>query len=151
MAVSIQVQEQLSKQMNEALKQLQHLKMPMDVVGQEVLGQTVERITGEQKAPDGTPWAAWSEPYSEHKARSRDGGAFLDASGELIDSLNYEASKDEVLVGTNLVYAATHQFGDKKRNIPARPYLGLSKQNELDLIKAVEVAIEQQMKAKGLA
>lgn len=151
MAVSIRVQEQLSKQMNEALKQLQSLRMPMDVVGQEVLSQTIERITQEQKAPDGTPWAAWSESYQNYKARKQDGGAFLDASGELIDSLNYEATNDEALVGTNLVYAATHQFGDEQRNIPARPYLGLSKQNELDLIKAVEYAIEQKMKAKGLA
>ncbi len=151
MAVSIQVQEQLSKQMNEALKQLHRLEMPMDVVGQEVLSQTIERITQEQKAPDGTPWADWSESYQSYKARKRDGGAFLDASGELIDSLNYEASTNSALVGTNLVYAATHQFGDDERGITARPYLGLSKQNELDLMKAVELAIEQQMKAKGLA
>ncbi len=151
MAVSIRVQEQLSKQMNEALKQLQSLRMPMDVVGQEVLSQTVERITQEQKAPDGTPWADWSESYKNYKARKQDGGAFLDASGELIDSLNYESTTDETLVGTNLVYAATQQFGDDDRGITARPYLGLSKQNELDLIKAVEFAIEQKMKAKGLA
>ncbi len=151
MAVAIQVQEQLSKQMNEALRQLQSLNMPMDVVGQEVLSQTVERITQEQKAPDGTPWKAWSEDYRDYKARKQDGGAFLDASGELINSLNYEASSDSAVVGTNMVYAATHQFGDDSRNIAARPYLGISENNELDLIKAIENAIEKQMKSKGLA
>jgi hypothetical protein len=28
-----------------------------------------------------------------------------------------------VIVGTNLIYAATHQYGDAKRGIPARPFL----------------------------
>ncbi|MGL4224621.1 MAG: phage virion morphogenesis protein [Vibrio sp.] len=151
MAVSIRVQEQLGRQMQDALLALQSLKMPMDVVGQEVLSQTLERITGEQKSPDGTPWVAWSDSYRQYQAKKQSGGAFLDASGQLIDSLNYEAAANEVLIGTNLVYAATHQFGDDERNIPARPYLGLSKQNELDLVKAIEHAIALQMKAKGLA
>ena len=38
-----------------------------------------------------------------------------------------------VEVGSNLVYAATHQFGDPDRRIPARPYLGLSADDERDI------------------
>ena len=29
----------------------------------------------------------------------------------------------EVIVGTNVIYASTHQNGDAKRKIPARPFL----------------------------
>ena len=28
--------------------------------------------------------------------------------------------------GTNLIYAATHHYGDPGRNIPARPFLSVS-------------------------
>lgn len=150
MAVSIQVREQLSKQMNEALLKLRDLNLPMDAIGQEVLSQTLERITQEQKAPDGTPWREWSDDYKKSKAFKKGHQGFLDASGDLIDWLDYKASSDEAIVGTNLIYAATHQFGDKKRNIPARPFLGLSLDNEIDLIKVVNREIDKELKRKGL-
>ena len=46
-----------------------------------------------------------------------------------------------VEVGSALVYAAIHQLsgaGTKRPNIPARPYLGVSDQDEQDLADAVE-------------
>lgn len=49
-------------------------------------------------------------------------------TGRLMKSINYQASKDRVRVGSNVVYAAIHQFGGqagrrRKVHIPARPYL----------------------------
>ena len=38
----------------------------------------------------------------------------------------YPLPQSEREAGTNLVYAATHQFGDPERIIPARPFLGVS-------------------------
>lgn len=35
----------------------------------------------------------------------------------------FELRKDGVIIGTNVPYAKTHQEGDKKRNIPARPFI----------------------------
>jgi hypothetical protein len=35
----------------------------------------------------------------------------------------FEPGAGEIIVGTNVKYAATHQHGDRKRNIPARPFL----------------------------
>lgn len=35
----------------------------------------------------------------------------------------FEVGAGEVIVGTNVIYAATHQHGDAGRNIPARPFL----------------------------
>ncbi len=48
--------------------------------------------------------------------------------GRLMKSVNYQASKSGVRVGSNVVYAAIHQFGGqagrgRKVSIPARPYL----------------------------
>lgn len=44
-------------------------------------------------------------------------------TGRLAGSLMTRTSDTEAVVGTNVVYAATHQFGDKKRNIPKREFL----------------------------
>jgi phage virion morphogenesis protein len=49
-------------------------------------------------------------------------------SRQLMRSINYRESKDNVEIGTNVDYAATHQFGDAQKRIPARPYLMI--QNE---------------------
>jgi len=35
----------------------------------------------------------------------------------------FEASAGQIIVGTNIVYAGTHQHGNEERNIPARPFL----------------------------
>jgi phage gpG-like protein len=47
---------------------------------------------------------------------------------------------------SNIVYAATHQFGDDERNIPARPYLGLSQENAQDVLDVIEDWIDQQIR-----
>ncbi len=46
---------------------------------------------------------------------------------------------DSVEVGSNLEYAAVHQFGYK--NIPARPYLGVSESDGRRVLQRVERAI----------
>ena len=35
----------------------------------------------------------------------------------------FKAGQGEMIVGTNVIYASTHQHGDPSRNIPARPFL----------------------------
>src|SRR5690606_18275189 len=56
------------------------------------------------QAPGGTPW-----PPS---LRARlEGGQTLVKSGRLRDSITYEAGPAAVRVGTNTLYAATHQQG----------------------------------------
>jgi len=70
-----------------------------------ILGQTgVSRIKMGFKrgvSPNGSGWAPL-------KARS---GQPLRDTGRLMNSTAYKASKDKVFIGTNVFYAATHQFG----------------------------------------
>lgn len=101
--------------------------------------QTRRRISDEQETPDGEPWQAWSANY----AVTRHGGqALLQGDGNLVDSITSEIEGDEALIGSNLVYAAIHQFGGTPdmapgpAGIPARAYLGFSRDN-LDEIEAV--------------
>jgi len=111
----------------------------LDMIGAAVESQTRRRIEEDKAGPDGTPWPAWSARY----AATRHGGqSLLEGEGDLMDSLDYVASDDEVEVGSNLIYAAVHQFGsedDSDQNIPARPYLGLSADDEAELEETIEV------------
>lgn len=115
----------------------------LDAMGALVVSQTQNRIASEKTAPDGTPWKDNSE-----------GSDILVKSGGLLDSIDHTVKGDSVEVGSSKEYAAVHQFGAiivpveaknlvftiggtlifaKKVTIPARPWLGLSAQNRLDL------------------
>ena len=91
----------------------------------------------EQQAPDGTPWAPLSPKYAARKAKARPGRGIL-IYDELLRLLASSIEGDTVVIGTNRVYGATQQFGDPYRNIPARPFLGVSDQDEADLLGIIQ-------------
>lgn len=98
--------------------------------------QTRARLSDDKQSPDGTPWAAWSEPY----ARTRHGGhRLLESEGFLHDSIYGERAGDTAVVGSPFVQAAVHQFGSDRAEggIPARAYLGISKANGAELQEIV--------------
>lgn len=92
-------------------------------IGEELLNSTRRRFEVEQD-PDGMAWQRLSERYRQRKDRNKD--KVLQYRGHLFGTLDYQAESDHVAVGSPLIYAATHQFGDDDRGIPARPFLGLS-------------------------
>lgn len=121
---------------------------------------TVERFT-EEKAPDGTSW----KPSIRAKEEN---GKTLTKTAQLKTSIRSEVSDKGLAVGTNDIRAATHQFGDKRTirarnkryltfkiggqwhralsvdvNIPARPFLGISKEDEQDIKDILEEAFEE--------
>lgn len=113
----------------------------LEPIGAEVETQTRRRLQDEKTSPEGAPWPEWSEQY----ARTRHSGhSLLQNEGDLTDSILQDAEGDQVLIGSNLVYAATHQFGDPDRNIPERPYLGLSPAN----LDAIETVVEDWLNAQ---
>lgn len=52
----------------------------------------------------------------------RNGDSYSPPPGQIMN-----VQQGAVAVGTNVLYAATHQHGDKSRNIPARPFLPVKK------------------------
>ncbi len=69
------------------------------------------------------------------------GGKTLQDTGRLAKSIVLVYDKKKAVVGTNLVYAAIHQFGGKAGrglsvNMPARPYLQLTDKEISKIIKA---------------
>jgi phage virion morphogenesis protein len=113
----------------------------LDVVGATVESQTRRRIQDDKESPKGVAWPAWSEDYS---AKRPEGRTLLMNEDHLLDSITFirDGSKG-VKVGSNMIYAATHQFGDEDRNIPARAYLGVSADNENDLIDAIDEYLDE--------
>jgi phage virion morphogenesis protein len=110
----------------------------MEAIGAEGETQTRRRLRTEKTAPDGTAWPDWSPGY----AATRHGGhSLLMGKGHLEDSITSDAGADGVTWGSNLVQAAVHQAGadfstikgHRRVKIPARPYLGLSAENEADM------------------
>ena len=97
-------------------------------------GQTRRRIDEEKTAPDGTPWAPWSPKYAKTRGPEN---SLLVSEGNLLASIESFANGDSAGWGSNLIYARTHQQGDMKRNIPARPYLGLSDRDVEDLMAII--------------
>ena len=115
----------------------------METIGETLVSSTVRRFE-EGKDPDGNAW----EPTGR-------GGQILADKGRLKSSMVYEAGPDMVVWGSNVEYAAIHQYGGeikakngpyltfkiasgnfvrvKSVTIPARPYLGVSKDDKEEI------------------
>ncbi|MDV7270829.1 phage virion morphogenesis protein [Thioclava sp. A2] len=92
-------------------------------------------------APDGTDWVPWSDAYDDTR---EDRHSLLVEEDDLRDSIASYSTGVEVHVGSNLIYAAHHHFGGDEigSGIPARPYLGISDQDESDLADLVTGTLE---------
>ncbi len=107
----------------------------LSVLGDIVEKQTVDRLVDGKESPDGDAWPQWSPWY----AQSRHGNQnLLQSNGHLIDSIQSVFGLGHAEVGTNLIYAASHQFGDAKRGIPQREFLGVNSKNAVDLQNALD-------------
>lgn len=116
--------------------------------------QTQERFEFERD-PQGLAWPASIRVLVE-------GGKTLSDSGRMKASVTYEATGAGVAIGTNAIQAAVHQFGGRITakterglifkvagnwarkmfvDMPRRAFLGLSPDNEAELIEAAEAYV----------
>lgn len=102
------------------------------LVGGIVQRQTTTRIRSEKTAPSGDPWASYA---ASTLARKKKGDGLLVVSGRLMGSISASVAGDTAIIGTNVFYGAFHQEGTPK--MPARPFLGLSAANEVEMMGAV--------------
>ncbi len=132
----------------------------MDEIGSGLVTSTGRRFE-DQAGPDGQPWPSLAESTilqrlggkgraftkkGEHTARSKrllGGMKILQDQRRLEQSITHEPGRDQVEVGSNLVYAAIHQFGGeagrgKAATIPARPYLGIDSEDEREIDGAIQ-------------
>ena len=108
-------------------------------IGTEMVEQTHDRFEL-QESPEGDTWKDLAQKTKDYYARQGLAARkILIGEGMLRQSLTSEVQGGawSVLVGAAKEYAAVHQFGYQKKNIPARPYLGVSS----DDAKAIEAAV----------
>lgn len=108
-------------------------KALMASIGEALVSGTLKRFDAEE-GPDGKKW----QPSKRAAAES---GKTLTNTARLRKSIDYAATASKVMVGSNVVYARIHQMGGKagkghKLTIPARPYLGVSKE-DVEEVKAI--------------
>lgn len=102
----------------------------------------------------GERWTPLSERYEKaRKAKGRWGARsnILQVSGKLKRSIVYEVPKSFVLRwghSTLAPYGNPHQTGSKKKNIPARPFLGFSDEDKNMVMKIAGNELGRLLKAR---
>lgn len=111
--------------------------------------------------PEGKRW--------KQSIRARDtGGITLTHTAQLRNSIRAESDQNGLAVGTNVAYGAAHQFGDRRTiqprkakvlrfktgnrwvsaksvtvNIPARPFLGISDEDEAEIRRILDGTMKE--------
>lgn len=114
-------------------------------------------------APDGTPWADWTDSTKRRYAKPiwrsknkkryvvgftpRSKERLLRDSSRLLRSITRHATAQMAQVGTNVQYAPHHQFGTKrgsKKRMVARPIFGISGQDRADILDLLGEFVRRQ-------
>jgi len=126
-------------------------------VGEYLTEVAIPRNFAQEASPDGTPWASLRPmTVARREAKGQTPIRILRASGKMAGEINYETADDHVLVGSPAPQAAVMQlgaaqgaFGQSSRggpipwgDIPARPFLGLSPEDEIEIIHIAELWLE---------
>ena len=120
----------------------------MKSLGNEIVEQSRSRILETQEAPEGNKWQDYADSTLRGlKAKGIEKVvSLLNREGYLHQSIDVQQSGQwSVLVGSAREYAGVHQWGYKPKNIPARPYLGLSSDDISDLTELAEIFLKRRM------
>lgn len=109
--------------------------------GLKIIGETIRTSVVESFQQGGRP-EAW-EPLSDKTLLTKKSGMVLveqGFAGGLMGSIHSEVGDDWVMVGTDKVYGAIHQFGGEtgrghKTKIPARPFLEIQDEDWPEIIE----------------
>jgi phage virion morphogenesis protein len=129
------------------------LRVPLEAIG-EALAETTKRRFVTSTAPDGARWmpnknstlAAFGSRFGAKSRGARIAGKkpLIGETKRLSGEINFRVAGNAVEIGATTKYAAVQQFGARRGefgknrrgspipwgNIPARPFLGLSKADE---------------------
>jgi phage gpG-like protein len=95
-------------------------------------------------------WQALSSKYKPVKQKRWGDVGILQASGKLYKSLTSESSDSivekrpqELIIGTSLPYARAQHAGYSPRNLPARPIISLTEEQEKDITEPLTRKVKQ--------
>ena len=129
--------KKLSKELKELHKRLGSLEELMDAIGEKLLDSTHERMSREED-PEGNRWQELSPNYAAAKKALYGDKLMLQITENLFSTLVWQSGSDFVQVGSPLIYSGTQQHGLPDKNVEARPYLGLSLEDERTVYELIE-------------
>ncbi len=129
------------------IKALQDLKSAVGdlspafkVLGDDLVESTKQRFET-SKGPDGNAWEDNSDVTIDRKGRNKP----LVDEGSLAEQISYAITGEILEIGSSMEYAAMQQFGGTKSefpflwgDIPARPFLGISSEDETNILAIIE-------------
>ncbi len=124
----------VAKELNKLIQQSSNLDPAFRDIGEYLLESTQQRFV-DQQAPDGEPWEPLS-PKTLAKKKRQD--RVLTETGTLADTLNYQLGANQLQFGSNMEYAATHQFGREADGIVARPFLGIAPFEQKEILAILQ-------------
>lgn len=105
------------------LNRLNNLKPAFKNIGEHLTRTTDRRFELEGGSPK---WTPLKPKTIAEKRRNRRRAKILQRTGTMRVTLRYFVTAKGLMFGSSMVYAATHQYGDDRRNIPARPFLQIT-------------------------
>lgn len=123
------------------LAQLRERGSDLSPAMREIAGHLLDGVAesfASERGPDGQVWTPLKPATVRERRRKGYGaGPILERSGDLLSRILADWDDSTAVAGTNVVYAATHHFGDPERGIPARPFLGVSADTRDVVIDAI--------------
>lgn len=97
----------------------------LDVFGEALEEDTRLRLEDDETSPKGKAWDEWSDDYAKTRGPQH---KLLFSTGALADSVKYDRTGDVLGFGSPLPYATVHQTGSRDGRLPAREYVGISRE-----------------------
>lgn len=108
-----------------------------------VLAEATERAFDEESSPNHDPWRDLGDfTKAQRRKVGKWPGQILQQEGHLAGSIETDSDSEGAYIGTNVVYAAIHQFGGTtssnsmipNKAISARPFIGIGPEDEEDIL-----------------
>jgi len=139
--------DQVVAQLRELVRRIEKPRRAMEEIAGVMEDATALAFALQQDPTTGDAWAPLRESTMLRNPKRR-GGMILQASGLLSGSITSDAGDGFAEIGTNRVYALTHQFGAERGefgqtrrggpipwgDIAARPFLGIGSDDEQDIL-----------------
>ena len=151
--------DETQKLLAELQRRTGNIQPAMEGIGQILVSNTQQRFV-DQVDPDHHEWDKLSDFTLARRRKGGMGAQILRDTGRLAGSINYKVVGGSVELGTelgtNVVYAPTHQYGAKKGSygrtrkggpipwgdIPARPFFGYNDQDQEDVLELLQRYID---------
>lgn len=113
-------------EIEQILQRVNNLTPAMRDIAGVLEGATADAFEQQRDPTTHSAWEPLQDKTARRKSRKGYSSQTLIQHGALRRSITTEVEKDQVRIFSPLEYAAAHQLGSADRNIPARPFMGVS-------------------------